>query len=164
MMRRSVFGVLVFGGVVVAGLVGLAQQPAAPSRGAAPAAQRPTPAAPGTKSVGSVRDIMRSMVVPSSEVVFGAGAEAPKSAADWETLRLNAVELAESANLLMIGSRVRDRADWLKMARAQLDAAEAVVRLADTQKVDGLSEASDVTYETCTACHNKYWTDRNKAE
>jgi len=107
---------------------------------------------------------MRSMTVPSSDVVFGAGAEPPTTPEGWETLRLNAVELAESANLLMIGSRVRDRADWLRMARAQLDAAEQVVRLAQARKQEGLAEASDKTYDTCTACHNKYWAERNKAE
>jgi hypothetical protein len=61
----------------------------------------------------------------------------------------------------MVGSRVRDRADWLKMSRAELDAAEAVVMLAAAKKADGLAEASDKAYETCTTCHNKYWADRN---
>ncbi len=118
----------------------------------------------GTKAVGSVRDIMLSMVAPSSDVVFGAGADEPKTDADWTKLRLSAVELAESANLLMIGSRVRDSGDWMKMARAQLDAAEAVVRLASEKKVDGLSDASDKVYETCTTCHNKYWADREQGK
>lgn len=117
--------------------------------------------APGPRAVGSVGDIMKSTVNRSSEVVFAAGAEAPKTDADWETLRLNAVELAESANLLMIGSRVRDQRDWLAMAKAQLDAAEAVVKLAAAKKTDGLSDASDKAYETCTTCHNKYWANRN---
>jgi hypothetical protein len=112
--------------------------------------------------VGSVNDIMVSMVMPASDVVFGAAADEPKTDADWSKLRLNAIVLAESANLLMIGSRVRDRADWMKMARAMLDSAEAVVRLASAKKVDGLSDASDKAYETCTACHDKYWTDREK--
>jgi hypothetical protein len=107
---------------------------------------------------------MRSMTVPSSDVVFGAGAEPPATPEAWETLRLNAVALAESANLLMIGSRVRDRADWLTMARAQLDAAEQVVRLAEARTRAGLAEASDKTYDTCTTCHNKYWAERNRAE
>jgi hypothetical protein len=142
-----------------------AQQPAARGRatGSATAGSAPAVAATGTKSVGTVRDIMLSMVMPASDVVFNAGAEEPKTEADWEKLRLNAIELAESANLLMIGSRVRDRGDWIKMARAQLDTAEAVVRLAAAKKVDGLSDASDKVYETCPVCHNKYWADRNKA-
>ncbi len=130
-------------------------------RGAAPPVSAPAGQS-GTKVVGSVRDIMLSMVMPASDAVFGAAADEPKTDAEWSTLRLNAVELAESANLLMLGSRVRDRADWMKMARAQLDAAETVVRLASMKRVDGLSDASDKVYETCSACHNKYWADRNK--
>ena len=34
-------------------------------------------------------------------------------------------------------------------------------KLAAAKKVDGLSDASDKAYETCTTCHNKYWADRN---
>ncbi len=139
-----------------------AAPPAAQGAAAKPTAAATESASAGTKVVGSVRDVMLSMVMPSSEVVFNAGADAPKTDADWDALRLNAVELAESANLLMIGSRVRDRAEWMTMARAQLDAAEAVVRLATAKKVEGLSEASDKAYETCTTCHDKYWADRNK--
>lgn len=115
----------------------------------------------GPRVVGTVRDIMRQMVMPSSDVVFGAGAEEPKTDADWEKVRLNAVQLAESANLLLMGSRVRDRGDWVKFANATVDAADAVVKLAAAKKSDGLAEASDKAYETCTTCHNKYWADRN---
>ncbi len=113
------------------------------------------------RTVASVADIMRGIVTPASDVVFGAGGEAPKTDADWEKLRLNAALLADSANLLTMGTRLRDGTDWVKMARAQLDAAEAVVRLAAVKKAEGLSEASDKAYETCTDCHNKYWADRN---
>lgn len=152
--------ILVVGSVTMA-----AQQPAAQgrARGAAPAAPAAA-ASTGPKAIATVSEIMTTMVMPSSDVVFAAGAEEPKTDADWRKLRVNAIELAESANLLMIGSRVRDRADWLKMARAQLDAAEAVVRLATAKKTDGLADASDKVYETCPACHNKYWADRNKPQ
>lgn len=122
------------------------------------------PPIPTIRAVASVSDIMRAIVVPTSEVVFSAGAEPPATNEAWEALRLNAVSLAESANLMMIGARARDRGDWMRMARAQLDAAEAVVRLAVARSTEGLADASDKTYDTCTDCHNKYWTDRNRAE
>jgi hypothetical protein len=139
-----------------------AQAPAPRGPGSLPAAGRPAAStSTGAKVVGSVRDIMTGLVMPTSDIVFAAAAEAPTTDAQWETLRLNAVLLAESANLLTIGSRARDRGDWLKLARAQLDAAEAVVRLARAKKTEGLSEASDMLYETCPTCHNKYWANRN---
>jgi hypothetical protein len=133
--------------------------PLSAAQGAGTAA--PAGAPPEARAVGTVHDIMVAMVMPSSDIVFNAGADEPKTDADWEKLRLAAIELAESANLLMIGSRVRDRSDWLAMAGAQRDAAETVVRLAAEKKVDGLADASDKAYETCTTCHNKYWADRN---
>lgn len=146
-------GIVLVAGVAVGSGIGLSAQQR--SGGGAPAAD-------GPRAIGSVRDVMVSMVMPASDVVFNAGAEPPKAAADWETLRRNAIILAESANLLMIGTRVRDRADWLTMAQAQRDAAEAVVKAATAKDAAALGEAGDKAYETCTACHNKYWASRNQ--
>ena len=52
------------------------------------------PAGEGPRVVGSVRDIMRQMVMPSSDVVFGAGAEEPKT--DRKSTRLNSSHMSES--------------------------------------------------------------------
>src|SRR4026209_375273 len=77
---------------------------------------------PAFKPVGSVKQIMEAAIHPASEVVFEAvgtiltlgGVEeiAPKNDEEWTKVRDNALILAESGNLLMIGNRVKDKGDW----------------------------------------------------
>ena len=110
----------------------------------------------GVKAVASVMDVMKTMTIPFSNAVFEAGAEPPKDDAAWEAVRGQAVALAEAGNLLMLGSRVKDRAAWMKMSRAQVDAAEAAAKAAAAKNAGQLSVAADALYETCAACHKDY--------
>lgn len=123
-------------------------------RAQAPAAS----AAPngGIKTVASNMDVMKTMTIPFSNAVFEAASEAPKDDAAWETVRGQAVALAEAGNLLMLGSRAKDRAAWMKFSRAQVDAAETVARAAAAKNADQLSTAADALYETCANCHKDY--------
>src|SRR5437867_8844993 len=87
---------------------------------------------PEFRPVASVKQLMEASVHPASEVVFEAvgtivsenGVEeiAPKNDEEWENVENNALILAESGNLLMMGDRVKDRGDWLKMSQALIDA------------------------------------------
>ena len=115
-----------------------------------------TPAASGVKAVASVMDVMRTMTIPFSDAVFNAGSEPPKDDAGWQRVRDQAVALAESGNLLMMGSRVKDRAAWLKFSRAQVDAAEIAAKAAGAKNVEALATAADAVYETCANCHKVY--------
>lgn len=108
------------------------------------------------KPIATVKQLMAAMIVPTSNVIFAAASEAPKSDNDWVVLRNHALTLAESGNLLMIGTRARDRSDWMKMARAQRDAAETAVKAADTRNADALSQAGERIYQTCEQCHARY--------
>ena len=110
----------------------------------------------GVKTVATVGEIMKIMTIPFSNAVFEAGGEAPKDDKGWEAVRDQAVALAEAGNLLMIGTRVKDRAAWLKFSRAQVDAAEAVAKAAAAKNADQLSTAADTLYETCASCHKVY--------
>jgi hypothetical protein len=108
------------------------------------------------KPIASVRQIMEMMIVPFSDAIFHAASEPPKTAKEWTDLRGTAVALAESGNLLMIGSRARDKGEWMKMARQEVDAAEAVLKALDAKDADKLSAAGDALYETCENCHTRY--------
>jgi hypothetical protein len=110
----------------------------------------------GVKTVASVMDVMKTITIPFSNAVFEAGAEPPKDDASWEAARGQAVALAEAGNLLMLGSRVRDRAAWMQLSRAQVDAAEAVAKAASSKNAEQLAAAADALYETCAACHKDY--------
>lgn len=113
-------------------------------------------ASTGVKAVATVGEIMKTMTIPFSNAVFEAGGEPPKDDKGWDAVREQAVALAEAGNLLMIGSRAKDRAAWLKFSRAQVDAAEAVAKAAAAKNADQLSAAADTLYETCASCHKVY--------
>jgi hypothetical protein len=90
------------------------------------------------------------------DAVFDATSKPPKTDKEWAALRGTALMLAESGNLLMIGPRARDTAEWMKMARAQVDAAAIVIKAADAKDVAALTSAGNALYETCDACHGRY--------
>jgi cytochrome c556 len=120
------------------------------------ASARPAAAANAVKPIATVGEIMQLMTIPLSNAVFEAGGEPPKDDKSWDEVRGKAIALAESGNLLMIGSRAKDRAAWMKFSRAQVDAAEAAAKAAAAKNGDQLSAASDALYETCAACHKVY--------
>jgi len=122
---------------------------------------------PAFKPVGSVRQIMQATIQPSSEVLFEAvgtivsssGVEeiAPKNDEEWANVRNNALTLAESGNLLMMGSRVKDRGDWMKMSQALVDVGVVALKAAEAKNAPALFEAGGQVYEVCQQCHSRYW-------
>ena len=110
----------------------------------------------GVRTVGSVLQVMNAIVKPASDAVFAAGGDPPKDAKAWTQIENQAVALAESGNLLMIGDRVTDQGDWMKFARALVDASADAVKAAEARNADAMSTASDAVYETCENCHMKY--------
>jgi hypothetical protein len=108
------------------------------------------------KPIGSVPELMRALTIPSSDEVFRAQSEAPADDAAWEKLQRNALVLAESGNLLMIGERARDADNWRKDARALIDAASAAVTAARAKNTEQFSKAADDVYNACESCHKDY--------
>jgi hypothetical protein len=119
-------------------------------------AQRGTPPATGVRSVGTTLQVMLAIVKPASDAVFAAGGEPPKDAKAWTALENQAVALAESGNLLMLGDRVKDQGDWMKFSRALVDASAGALKAAQSKNADAMSTASDAVYETCENCHMRY--------
>jgi hypothetical protein len=121
---------------------------------------------PAFQPVGSVKQIMEAAIHPASEVVFEAvgtiltvgGVEeiAPKNDEEWTKVRDNALILAESGNLLMIGNRVKDKGDWMKMSKALTDAGVIALKAAEAKNPAALFEAGGQVYEACQQCHTKY--------
>jgi cytochrome c556 len=120
-------------------------------------AQRSAGTSPtGVRTVGTVLQVMHAIVKPASDAVFAAGGEPPKDAKAWTAIENQAIALAESGNLLMLGDRVKDQGDWLTMSRAMVDASAGALTAAQAKNADAMSAASDAVYETCENCHAKY--------
>ena len=137
-MRRS----LTFSAVVVAALA------------ASVSAQR-SPAV-GIRTLANVRELHDIMISPASDALFAASSNQPLDAKGWSDAHNQAILLAESGNLLMVGTRVRDTGNWMKMSRAMVDAAALAAAAAEKKDAKALEAATDSITSACMECHRPY--------
>lgn len=146
-------------GLFVAG-IGFVVAGARSSRLAAPsAAPVPTP-------VASVKQIMKGIVGPAAKVVYesvgatmtaqGTEEWAPRTAEEWETVGNSAAALVESGNLLMMGNRVVDTGDWIKMTQAMIDGGKEALKAVAARDSEGVMASGEPINGSCDACHQRY--------
>jgi hypothetical protein len=123
-------------------------------------ANAPEPAAASQdavyKPVADVRQLMTTIVIPTSDAIFEVGSKPPADEKAWAAVQNAAMTLAESGNLLMIGSRAKAEAAWMDFSRAMIDAGEIAFKAAENKNVDEVLAAGDKIYTTCENCHNQY--------
>lgn len=115
------------------------------------------------KPVASVDQVMDGIVIPASQAVFdavvysnGELVQSPTSDDDWNTLRIQALALAEAGNLLMMPPRAKDNDDWITLSQALTEGAAVAANAAESKNVDQLLNAGGEIYRACTSCHEKY--------
>jgi hypothetical protein len=121
---------------------------------------------PPTTPVASVKQLMQGIVGPAATVVFesvsttvsskGVEEKAPKDDAGWQVVVNSAAALAESGNLMMLGSRAIDKDDWIKTSRALREASVVAMKAAEAKDVEGLLFAGENINAACDSCHQKY--------
>jgi hypothetical protein len=124
------------------------------------------PAAVAIRPVASVKQIMQGIVGPASTAVFNSvsttvtdkGVEevAPRNDEEWTSVGNQAAALAEAGNLMMIDGRAVDKADWVKMSQAMIDAARQTLKAVDQKSADGLLAAGEPLNASCDGCHQRY--------
>lgn len=145
------FVLLLVGGIL------FAQSPANAPKAAAHAAAAKAPAEAAFHPVGSSLQIMKAMVIPSSNALFEVGGKEPKNDAEWQAVQNQAIVLAEAANLLMMPGRAVDNGNWMKFSKQMQDAAIAGLKAAEAKNVDKLvDEVGDQILQSCSACHDQY--------
>jgi len=187
-MRTFHWFLLVTLALFLGGVVTAQQSALTSAQPAAPATPCPAPLPPAIKAAGKgqpplsgmspkakYKDVMNSMIVPSSTIVFGSVATVtdatgvheykPQTDDDWNTVFANAVMLAEAANVIMVPGRQRClggaipaqyRADFLQKARELVEAADEAVVAAQKHDTDGISNAGERIDVACDECHEKY--------
>lgn len=118
------------------------------------------PAQPPLEVFATTKEVMLGITIPTSDVLFQVGSKAPADDKEWEKVAANAAALAESANLLMVGTRVVDHGDWIKNAQALIATAKEAGQAAQEKNVDKVLAAGDKIYEVCDTCHKKYMAAR----
>jgi hypothetical protein len=121
---------------------------------------------PPFRPVADVKQLMNSVIDPAADVIWGSvgtivsaqGTEerAPKTDAEWAAVVNSAYVIAESGNLMMMGSRVRDTGEWMKQSQALIDAGIRAVKAAEAKDKDAIFTVGGDIYEVCASCHQTY--------
>ena len=68
----------------------------------------------------------------------------------------SAAALIESGNLLLMGNRLLDKGDWVKLTRDFMKASQMALDAANKKSKDDILTAGGELNATCDNCHEKY--------
>ncbi len=121
---------------------------------------------PVTTPVASVKQIMKGIVGPAATVIFksvgatmtaqGVDEWAPKTDEEWEAVGNSAAAIVESGNLLMMGTRVLDRGDWIKMSQAMIEGGKEALKAVSAKSAEGVMASGEPINVSCDTCHERY--------
>ena len=112
--------------------------------------------APSVEPVGTMSQLMVDIILPTSDDIFYIGRTPPSNNAEWGAIQRSALMLAESGNLLMVGSRVRDQGNWIKDAKLLVDVGAAAYKAARAKDMDGILALNEQLNTACVTCHQDY--------
>ncbi|MBI2149801.1 MAG: hypothetical protein HYU27_04255 [Acidobacteria bacterium] len=108
------------------------------------------------KPVANAKQLMEAFIIPSSDALFDVSSEPPKNDVEWRRLRNNALILAESGNLLMMGSPAKDKDVWMKYSRELVDAGAVALKAVEAKNVDAVIQAGEPILAACQGCHDRF--------
>jgi|SRR5579864_6182143 len=116
------------------------------------------------KPIGNLRQVMRSIPLPNSDIIFAVQGKAPADEKAWQVVENAAIAIAESANLIAMPDRLRSngqpvpvqRADWIKYSQGLVAAGQACYKAAQSKSQDAVSNCTDQLSESCDNCHKVY--------
>ena len=118
---------------------------------------------PSYQPVATIEQIMEASVEPTSNAVFDAAAwvngvqvGGPTTDDDWKMVQANALMLAETGNLLLMGSRAKDQVGWVTRTQAMMDAANEAAKAAEAKNTEAIFKAGTKIYQACLGCHLQY--------
>jgi cytochrome c556 len=122
------------------------------------------PAVFQAKPVGSLKQVMRSIPYPNSEILFAVQKKAPQNDDDWQAVQNASIALAETANLITMRGRLKEdgspvpvqKADWNKYARGLVTAAQSCYKAARAKDQAAVNKCTDGLAESCSNCHEVY--------
>jgi len=111
----------------------------------------------GAQPVGTMADVMTSMVYPAAnDLLLSIARGGPRDDKEWVALQRSAVLLGESGNVLMMRGRARDQGQWMTDARMLVDAGAAAYRAARAKDLNALTVLEAPINASCVSCHKHY--------
>ncbi len=112
--------------------------------------------APAPEPIGTMSELMIKLMYPASDAILYVESRAPTNEVEWNELQAQALLLAESANLIMMPSRVvGDPDEWMRDARLMFEAGAAAYEAALDQDLDALIALNEQVYMSCVVCHQR---------
>ena len=113
-----------------------------------------------------MHDLMAHLLTPASEAIWessgyviteeGEFSLEPTSEEEWQRVLYGAKVITESAYLLNIPSRSKDRKEWIIFSNLLKDVGEKAFEAAEEKNVESLFEIGAELYQVCEACHQVY--------
>jgi hypothetical protein len=129
-------------------------------------AEQPGASAPALQPTLSLKQVMEWVIDPAADAVWdsvktiitdkGTQEIAPRTDEEWEAVRHGAATLHESAHLLTLEGRARDRDEWTRAARRLMEAADAALKAVAEKNPQAVFDAGGRIYNACAACHRRY--------
>ena len=130
-------------------------------------ARQPDP--PPFKPAATVLQLMEGPIGHAAEVYWdsvstivdkdGIHEHFPQNDEEWEAVWAAGVTIGESGNLLMMSSRAKDNAEWMRLSAALVDVGMEAAGAAEAKNPDKVLEVGEKVYNVCTECHMKYIVD-----
>ncbi len=115
-----------------------------------------------------MHDLMTHLLTPASEAIWessgyviteeGEFSLEPTNEEEWERVLYGAKVISESAYLLNIPSRSKNRKEWVLFASLLEDVGQKAFEAAENKDVESLFEIGAELYQVCVACHQVYMT------
>jgi cytochrome c556 len=113
---------------------------------------------------GNLKQVMRSVLLPNSNIIFEFQSITPKNDMQWQTVAKAAIAIQESANLILLPGRLRSNgqpapvqaADYVKYTQALVLAGGKCLKGAQAKNLDDISNCTDLLSEACDNCHKIY--------
>jgi len=116
------------------------------------------------KPVGNLKQVMRSILLPNSDLIFGVQQAAPKDEKAWADVANAAVAIGESASLITMPGRMLSdgqpvpvaKPDWVKFSQALVEASRVTLKAAQSKNAEAVGNSTDGLSAACDNCHQVY--------
>ena len=116
------------------------------------------------KPYGNLKQVMRAVALPNSDIIFAIQQKPPKTDMEWQAVVNAAVAIEELENLIMIPGRIRSNgqpapvqnADYAKFAAALAPAGRDCLKASLQKNQDAVTNCTDSLSQACDNCHKVY--------
>jgi hypothetical protein len=124
------------------------------------------PALPPFQTTANMKDLMLNVLDPAADGIWesvgtimtkeGTFEKSPGTDDEWAVVRMHAIQLAESGNLLLLPARSSGSAEWIAEATALIDVSNRAIKTIDARDKDALFAIGGDIYDVCTSCHKQF--------